>query len=529
MSVKDDIHDQMMDKALEDHWHETIEQMVDDGDTHDELFEWIEHIRDDFLDFCDVVEDDEELRQALHDRYINLYSRWKLENTRMQYQAVNAGGPDPEVIVKGSLLTSVLERIENLIGGQITAQIEDFLTDPESYFEAERVPSGQLDEFMNYIGELTVTGEMYRHIQNSLANEDIPSETMQNIQSTNQKFNELSNELQQNLLTLREQSMENMLQEFPVIARNLTEQTDKDVEVNLSGTSETIDKQLIDPLSDILGELIRNAVEHGIEPSDERESKDKNATGTIEIEVTRQEKDVVITVRDDGRGIPTDELRKQLEEQPPTNLSDPEKISDDRIEDLITHPEVGLSGVEDSLGLHGVNNLIEQLRGTLSWNSTEDEGTEMIVTVPRNQSVIVIEGMHVSVAGQEFIVPMDCVLESLSLRKANITRIENKRDALRIRDDLYPLHSLRDVLDLPSQNSESEQDIAMVLEEQATQYSIKVDEIKGQQKVVVRDVDGLFNGLDYMTGFAVLGDGQICILLDVEGLIPEETVDQSLT
>ncbi|MFB6344940.1 MAG: chemotaxis protein CheW [bacterium] len=524
MDFIEETREQLTRDELEEQWKEHIDTTIEDEDVQEDLLEWIRGLRDDFLDFMDVVQDPQEVREALVDRYIELKSHWKMLNTKMQYQAVNTGQPDPPLMVKGSLVSKLLEKIENQLGGDEVADLTEFLSNPMEILQSVRVDEDELDQFMDYVGELIVTGEMYNHLENSLAKNsiDVDADFTQNFQSTNQAFQELSSDLQDSLLEIREVTLENHLNKYPVLVRKLIEETDRDVEVDLSGEDISIDSKLIEILERPLTALVQYFALEDIKPADEREEAGKDPQGTIQISVDQSGDEVVFEVSSDGQGFDLNILQGALAGE----AEDFERSNYANKEILRTILKIGLEtrdndDKETSSNGQEMIDRIEDVRGSIEFQEN-DEGFTIRISIPRTQSVVVVEGLLIRAADQQFIVPLESVIETLSLEKVPTTTVEDHKEAINLRGDIFPLHDLSSLLNLQEpDDTEATKPMVMVLEEGGMEYSLKVDEVVGQQKVVVRDLGPVFEQIDFTSGSALMGDGSICLVLDVRELVSD--------
>lgn len=375
---------------------------------------------------------------------------------------------------------------------------------------------GKLNDFMDYVGELIVTGEMYNHLQESLLDENVSDEFTQDLQSTNQAFQELSSDLQESLLEIRETPIENHLQKYPVMVRKAIGDTRKDIEVSLEGEDTAVDSELIEKLEVPLTTLIRYLVEESIDTTDRREDQGKSPQAEIELAVSRVGEEIVIGLRTDGEGVDEEALR----EQGPQIGMDPDDGAITENQMLNYMFRVGLDGTPESPTApeDSLIDLVEDLRGSIELERNDPEGIEAELTVPRTQSVIVVEGLLVESAGEEFIVPLESVIESLSTKKAQRTSVEDRGEAINLRGDIFPVHELVELLNLPSSGSKAEEPVVMILRNGGHEYALRVDRILGQQKVVVRELVPVFSGVDYAEGSAMMGSGEICLVLDVAGL-----------
>lgn len=521
MESIEELRDELTRDTLESSWKSDLESTIEDEDERDRLLDWARDLRNEFLDFADVVEDPEEVRDALVNRYIELKCHWQMLNTKMQYQAVNTGQPDQSLMVKGSLVSKLLEQMENLLGGDEVADLTDFLADPLDALAADRVEKGKLSEFMDFVGELIVTGEMYNHLQDSLDDEAVSDEFTENLQSTNQAFQELSSELQESLLEIREIPIENHLQKYPVLVRKLHGGTNKDASVTLEGEDTTVDRKVIEELEAPVTALIRYIAEYSIQTTDRRKQNGKETEGEIKISVSRTGDDITITIETDGRPL-TDRFLEELDDGEAELTLPPESHRTD--DDLLSMMfGLGLTDSKMDRDRKGreLYEKIDDLRGSIKLLYNGADGIGVRITVPRTQSVIVVEGLQVRAGDEEFIVPLTSVIESLSLDQAEVTSVEDKGEAIQLRDKIFPMHELTELLDLPSGRDEDGPAVAMILRESGSEYALKVDEILGQQKVVVRQLGPVFQNIEYTTGSAMMGNGDICLVLDVRGLMDE--------
>lgn len=527
MAFIEELKSQLQDEALVEDWESDIDGMIDSEDTRNELLDWITGLRDEFIEFVDIVDDEEEIYGALINRYIELKCHWTMLNTKMQYQAVNTGNPDQSLMVKGTLASKLLDKLENMLGGREVAELTDFLADPLEILRMDRIEEEKLGDFMDFVGELVVTGEMYKHLETSHAEENLSDEFLENLRNANQAFQDLSNDLQESLLEIREVQVENHLQKYPVIVRKKTHSMDKKVEVNLEGEDTEVDRQLIEKLDQPITALIHFLVEIDIETPKKREEAGKDPTGTIDITVERTGDDVVFTISSDGRNLDDDTVRNELMQNIDDSVDDFSSLNErERLESIFEIGSENLKNQEEN-SLKKLD-IIKDMGGNLELNSGDQDGIEIIFTMPRTQAVIVLDGLLVRSGDEKFIVPLDGVLESLSFDKANLTKVEDKKDAINIRGTIYPMHELGNVLNLKSSDDRENTPVVMILQESKDAYGLKVDEIIGQQKVVVRELGPVFNDVNYTSGSAVMGNGNICLVLDVDGLLGEvESAERS--
>jgi two-component system chemotaxis sensor kinase CheA len=385
-----------------------------------------------------------------------------------------------------------------------------------------RVEEEKVDDFMEYVGELIVTGEMYRHLQQELSTEDVDTELRNQFKNTNQAFKDLSDDLQESLMEIRKIKMDTLLKKFPVMVRKLSRQLDKEIDVETSGEDILVDKSLIEQLETPMTHLVRNAVDHGIEPPDVREENDKPAEGHLTIDVEEDRDELSIVIEDDGAGLDGDDIREKCVDEGIMSEREAEETDYDEIIQYIFHS--GFSTADEvtdvsgrGVGMDSVKQSINAVDGEVELSSEPGEGTTVSISLPKAQAVIVVNGLVVEVGEHQFIIPLEQVIESVSINKAEVSEVEGKGEMLNLRGTLHPLFRLEDTLDLGSVPSE-ERSVVMVVESETETFAIGVDQIREQQKVVVKDMGPVFQGVDFVRGSAVMGDGRICLVLDIEGL-----------
>ena len=410
-------------------------------------------------------------------------------------------------------------------GGEIeTEETEDdgAKASEKSTAKSFRVAEDKVDKFMDYVGELIITGEMYQHVAELLEAQQVDSTVISQVRETNQSFRELSDNLQESLLEIRRLPLNNLLKKYPVMARKLAADLNKEVEVKLEGEKVEVDKSLHEVLETPLTHLVRNSVDHGIETPEERLESGKEEVGEILISVSTTDEELHLKVKDDGRGLDLQKIKSTAIESGLITEAEADEI--DKSELLQYVFKSGFSTAEETtdvsgrgVGLDSVRNSIKSIGGNISVDTAKGEGTSWEILLPRAQTVVVEEGLVVRAEDQQFIVPLENVWESVSLDKAQVTRIEGRGEVLKLRDEIYSLCWLAEVVGLEKEKF-TENQVVLILREETESYALVVDEISEQKKVVVQDLGPVFQGVDYASGCAQLGDGTVQLILDVQGI-----------
>lgn len=386
-----------------------------------------------------------------------------------------------------------------------------------------RVEEGKVDNFMEYVGELIVTGEMYKHIEEELKLEDIKTELKEQVRSTNHAFRTLSNDLRESLMDVRRLRVNNLLKKFPVMVRKLSRDLEKEIDVVLEGEDIHVDKIFVEELETPLTHLVRNSVDHGIEPPDERREKGKDPTGTIKLSVEDADESIKFTIEDDGAGLDVDRIREKILEQNLANESELKNQSSDELFQYIFRS--GFSTTDDvddvsgrGVGMNDVQETINRLNGTIDVHSDPDEGTKFTLEVPRSQSVNVLDALVIHVGDQQFALPLERILESFITSSLDIKSVEGSREMVEVRDAVHPVYRIRELFDLEHSSSSKDEDVLLLLEDEGEKFAILADRLGEQQKVVLKDMGPIFSGIGYASGAAVMGDGSVCLVLDVHEL-----------
>ncbi|MFB6345314.1 MAG: chemotaxis protein CheA [bacterium] len=385
-----------------------------------------------------------------------------------------------------------------------------------------RVEEEKVDDFMEYVGELIVTGEMYKHLEAQIKRTDIEQDLKEQLRNTNQAFRDLSTDLRESLMGVRRLKIRNLLKKYPVMVRKLAGDLDKDIEVTLKGEETPVDKIFIEELETPLTHLVRNAVDHGIEPRQERKDKGKDPTGRIDISVESTPEELQITIEDYGAGLDVERIRNKIVDRGLASETESLNLEEDEVFQYIFRS--GFSTTDEvtdvsgrGVGMNDVKKTIEELNGSIEIHSELDRGTEITMTLPRSQSVNVIDTLVIEVENQQFAIPLEKIIESISLSKAGLKTVEDKGEMIEIRNSLFPLFRLRDLFELGGDTGSADA-VAMLLENGGDHFAILADVLGKQQKVVVKDMGPVFRSINYAAGAAVMGNGDICLVLDVNEL-----------
>jgi len=379
-----------------------------------------------------------------------------------------------------------------------------------------RIDTFKLDELFDSVGELVIA-------QNFIAqNEKIRVIEDESISRTIETLSKITKRIQDRVMSLRMVAIRDTFDKMKRVVRDTSKKTGKALNLHILGEETEIDKTMIDNLSDPMIHIIRNAIDHGLESDGaERLSVGKKVEGNITIRAYHKSGSIVISVSDDGRGINKEKVfRKAIERG---IITGDENLSDSQIFGLIMQP--GFSTAESisdlsgrGVGLDVVKTSIEKLRGKIEIESKEGEGTTFSMVLPL--TLAIIDGMLVQTAGEIYIIPTLSVVESFRPDREIVHVVKGQGEFVTMRGQHIPVIRLSDVFDLNTERIEPWEGILVCVETEAGRIAIMVDELVGRQQVVIKPLGKSLAKLREITGGAILGSGDIALILNVDELRP---------
>jgi two-component system chemotaxis sensor kinase CheA len=378
-----------------------------------------------------------------------------------------------------------------------------------------RVDFSRLDHLLNLVGELIVARTKLHELARQIA--DVVPGAGPELLGAVQQVAGVSTQLQETIMDVRMLPIRHVFERFPRLVRDLARQGGKQVELVLQGEDTRVDKAVIDEIGEPLVHLIRNAVDHGIEPPAVRAARGKSPTGTILLSAAQESNQVVITLVDDGAGIDAGAVRRRAIERgivrPDEALSDREAIQLIFTEGFSTARTVtDVSG--RGVGLDVVVQRMEQLNGLIEAETMPGAGTKFTLQLPLTLAIITV--LMVEVGGAIYALPSGAVVESLRFSRAEVARIGG-RDTLRVRDRVVPLLHLAELFG--ARAAAGEEAYAVVVGRGEKRLALAVDRLRGQQDVVIKALDAVVaDAAVGIAGATILGDGRVVLILDVAAL-----------
>ncbi|MDI6873519.1 chemotaxis protein CheW [Candidatus Solincola sp.] len=378
--------------------------------------------------------------------------------------------------------------------------------------QSVRVNIARLDNLMNLIGELVINRTRLQEIASSYNIPELKEALAQTAR--------LTADLQDEVMKTRMVPVDHIFNRFPRMVRDLAKSRGKEIDFTMEGRDIELDRTILDEISDPLMHLLRNAVDHGIDSPEEREARGKPRRGSIRLAARRDRNYVSIEVSDDGQGI---DERKIYEAAVRAGLVSPEEkksLSDEDILRLLTTPGFStaqeVSGVSGrGVGLDVVRSKVESLGGMLVMKTSRGEGTTFAMKLPL--TLAIIQALLVRVQGETYAIPLGTVSETAVVSSHEIRYVSNQ-EVIFLRDETLPLLRLARCLGLPDEDGRGTFPV-VVVEVTPRTVAIAVDELLGQQEIVITSLDKFLKGIKGFGGATILGTGEVALILDIPSLI----------
>ncbi|CAO3356348.1 chemotaxis protein CheW [Azospirillum melinis] len=413
--------------------------------------------------------------------------------------------------------------LEPVRGGGRPAErmLEEVRAETAATQKVLKVDQGKIDSLMNLIGELVVAKNGLPYLSRRAERIYASREMAREIKDQHAVIDRIAQELQEAIMAVRMLPVGQMFQRFPRLVRDLARRLDKRIELVVTGEDTEADKAVVESLVDPLVHMIRNAIDHGIEPPEDRLAAGKPETGIIRLSACQENDRVVIEVSDDGAGIDPTTIRRKAVQRGLLSAEAAEALSDVDAVNLVFAP--GFSTKEQvsdlsgrGVGMDVVRTAVEKAGGTVTLTSTLGGGAAVRLAVPLTMAVTRV--MSVDVSGNAFGVPMDVIAETVRIPQARIHSIRGD-EAFILRDTVVPLVRLGRLLDLPETAGRPEEEAVMVVRIGKERLGVVVDGFRESLEVIVKPMDGILAGMPGYSGTALLGDGRVLLVLDMKELV----------
>ncbi len=377
-----------------------------------------------------------------------------------------------------------------------------------------RVSVEKVDQLINLVGELVITQAMLA--QNSRG---LDPAIYQQLVTGLTDLDRNTRDLQEAVMSIRMIPMSMVFSRFPRMLRDLASKLGKKVELVTQGEATELDKGLVEKITDPLTHLVRNSCDHGIEMPADRLANGKSEVGTITLAASHQGGSIVIEVRDDGRGLSREKLLRKAREK---GIDAPDSLSDTEVWSLIFAP--GFSTADEvtdvsgrGVGMDVVKKNITSLGGTVEIDSAEGYGMRVAVRLPL--TLAIMDGMSVGVGEEVYILPLSSVVESFQVSPEMVKTVGGSGRVVEVRDEYMPVIELEKVFNVPRFDWEHNCGIMVVVEADGGRVAMLVDELLGQQQVVVKNLESNYRKVSDVSGATIMGDGRVALILDVGSLV----------
>lgn len=387
-----------------------------------------------------------------------------------------------------------------------------------------RIDVKRLDDLMNQVGEMVL--ERNRTLQMNL-----DYQSRENMTNFGEEFSKLAkridfvtSELQMQVLKIRMIPVEKVFKKFPRIVRNLSRDLGKEVNLEIIGEETELDRSVVDEIGDPLIHLIRNALDHGLELPEERVASGKPRTGNVVLSATHEGNQIIISIKDDGRGIDPEKLSRKAIDKGLVTEEQVAAMSQKEILDLIFLP--GFSTKEKATDLSGrgvgmdvVRTNIRKLNGLIELKSEVGRGSEIILKLPL--TLAIIQSLLVEVENEVYSIPLAAVLETLKVETSSFHQIGGQ-EVLKLRDSVLPLIRMQRVFGVAESGSSTQQSYIVVIGVAEKRMGLIVSRLLGQQEVAIKSLGKYLAKAPGIAGSTILGDGRVALIIDPAGIIEME-------
>ncbi|MCK8816824.1 chemotaxis protein CheA [Natroniella sulfidigena] len=386
--------------------------------------------------------------------------------------------------------------------------------------ETIRVATDKLEGILNDIAELLIAQSRVKELATGIVGLDRSLQS--EIVNSFQEVDKLIRRVQEEVMSASMIPIGDTFTRLKRMVRDIAAEKEKDVKLVISGEDTELDRKIIEQLADPLKHLVRNAVDHGVERPEQREKLGKPPTGTIELDAYHQEGSIIIEIVDDGRGIDKEAVLAKAKEK--GMIEQESQLDDSEIYNLLFKP--GFSTAQEvtdisgrGVGLDVVMSNIKDIRGNVEVFSEKNQGTKIKIKLPL--TLAIIDGMIVRVGGERVVIPLNSIVEFIDASKQQIKQVEGKGLIVSIREQYIPCMALNELLQLEGSFNNLKEEptgVLIILKDDQKQIAVQIDEVIGQEQVVIKNVKENMGQAEGIAGATILGDGNVALILDVPTL-----------
>jgi two-component system chemotaxis sensor kinase CheA len=369
------------------------------------------------------------------------------------------------------------------------------------------------------VGELVITQSMLGQVGGGEI-EEFDVTRLEKLRDGLGQLERNTRELQESVMQIRMLPISFSFNRFPRLVHDLSAKLGKKIELIISGEGTELDKTVMEKIGDPLVHLVRNSLDHGIEMPAERVAKGKPETGVVHLNAYHQGGNILIEIKDDGAGLPAGKILAKARDR--GLVAPDEELSQEQILELIFEP--GFSTAEEvsdvsgrGVGMDVVRRNIKDLGGAIEVKSAPDEGSTFTIRLPL--TLAILDGQLLNVGDETFIMPLISIVESLQVDSSLINSVAGSAEMYKLREDYIPIVRLYDLFGIEPKVTHLDNALLVVVEHEGQKIALMVDELLGQQQVVIKSLETNYKRVEGLSGATILGDGTVALILDVGGLI----------
>ncbi|HGY56546.1 MAG TPA: response regulator, partial [Caldithrix abyssi] len=442
------------------------------------------------------------------DNLVNMASELVVSRTEMASYFENLKEILAEVEQEKKLLNQAEDIVEDILEEQEyekdTPEQETKEVQPEEEKRLRDVSSS----FKQIMGRISVLSSELQRLS-------------QDFEKNLSRISSISNALHSDILKVRMVPIENLFNRFPRPVRDMAREQNKKINLVIEGNETEMDRAMVEALADPLMHIVRNAVDHGIETSEERKKQGKSAAGTITLRARQDKNQVVIEVEDDGAGIDLEKIKKSIQKRKLATPAAIKKMNEAELLDFLFYPEFTTREEADKtsgrgIGLDVVANQIQKLKGNIRIRTEKNEGTTFSIRVPL--TLVISQALMTKIRDQIVAIPIIAVQESVHIETQSIL-VEDERQYLQVRGKLLPFVPITQVLKFGDTADEPELNTALILYDAGVSIALGIPEILGRQEIVIKTLGGHLQNVEYIAGGTILGNGEVALILDYAAVI----------
>lgn len=386
-------------------------------------------------------------------------------------------------------------------------------TSPES--SSIRVGIDKVDDLINMVGELVIIQSMLGQL-----GEDFDMSRVDRLKDGLDELERNTRELQESVMRIRMLPISFAFNRFPRMVHDLSAKLDKKIELTMSGEQTELDKTVMEKIGDPLVHLVRNSIDHGIERPEVRRAAGKPETGVVSLNAYHQGGNIIIEIKDDGAGLNHEKIFSKAVERGLVRAD--EDLSEEKIFDLLFQPGFSTADVVSDVsgrgvGMDVVKRNIQSLGGSVDVKSVHGEGSTFTIRLPL--TLAILDGQLVRVGENIYIIPLISIVESILIDQKNISNIAGTAELYQLRSEYLPVIRLYETFGIEPDNRSLKNGLLVIVEGDGKKGGLLVDELLGQQQVVIKSLETNFRRVEGISGATILGDGTVALIADVAGIV----------